>query len=123
MTGEKKRDFISHAHISCGHEGRHATLDQIKHRVSWKGLTDDIMNYIAKCNVCNELANKKVNFQKHRTQLTGAFDKIGIDIIGPLVEDNRGYKYIVAATDYLTRWTEAKALRKKRCRECNRIYF
>ncbi|CAG8704610.1 27017_t:CDS:2 [Dentiscutata erythropus] len=36
--------------------------------------------------------------------------KVGIDIIGPLPPTKIGNKYIVVATEYLTRWPEARAM-------------
>src|SRR3954453_22101162 len=38
------------------------------------------------------------------------FDKMGMDIVEPLLMTNRGNKYIVVATEYLTKWPEARAL-------------
>ncbi|CAB4421453.1 unnamed protein product [Rhizophagus irregularis] len=38
------------------------------------------------------------------------FDRIGIDIVGPLPTTKKGNKYIVVATEYLTKWPEARAL-------------
>ena len=37
---------------------------------------------------------------------------IGVDLIGPLPECN-GYRYIVAAVDYFTKWVEAEAIQAK----------
>ncbi|MCO5574489.1 hypothetical protein L7F22_028274 [Adiantum nelumboides] len=41
-----------------------------------------------------------------------AFEKWGLDAIGPLPKASSGKKYIIAAIDYLTRWVEAKAVRE-----------
>jgi hypothetical protein len=38
------------------------------------------------------------------------FSKIGIDIVGPLPLTDNGNKYIVVATDYMTKWPEARAI-------------
>ena len=46
----------------------------------------------------------------HPIKVEQPFDRIGIDIIGPLFTTNKGNKYIVVATDYLTKWPEARAL-------------
>ena len=34
---------------------------------------------------------------------------IGIDILGPFPKSENANKYVIVATDYLTKWVEAKA--------------
>ena len=38
------------------------------------------------------------------------FERVAIDVLGPLPQTERGNKFIVVCTDYLTRWTEAFAV-------------
>src|SRR5438045_4708821 len=38
------------------------------------------------------------------------FDRMGMDIVGLLPKTDRGNMYIVVATEYLTKWPEARAL-------------
>ena len=37
----------------------------------------------------------------------GAFDRVAVDVLGPLKPSNRQNRYIVVFSDYLTRWCEA----------------
>ena len=37
----------------------------------------------------------------------GAFDRVAVDVLGPFKPSNRQKRYIVAFSDYLTRWCEA----------------
>ena len=41
-----------------------------------------------------------------------AFEKWGLDAIGPLPKSTRGKKYIIVGIDYLTKWVEAKAVKE-----------
>jgi len=41
------------------------------------------------------------------------FHRWGIDFIGPLKETTRGKKYILVATEYVTKWAEVKAVEQK----------
>ena len=41
------------------------------------------------------------------------FHRWGIDLIGPLQVTERGNRYIVVATEYLSKWMEAKAIPDK----------
>ena len=46
----------------------------------------------------------------HPIQVGESFDHVGIDIIGPLSITPTGNQYIIIATEYLTKWPEAKAI-------------
>ena len=36
-----------------------------------------------------------------------AFDKVAVDVLGPIPPSSKGSRYIVVFSDYLTRWVEA----------------
>ena len=40
----------------------------------------------------------------------GLFERVGIDLVGPFKKSNEGKRYIIVATDYLTRYVETRAL-------------
>jgi len=46
----------------------------------------------------------------HPIKVGQPFDRLGMDIVGPLPTTKRGNKYIVVATEYLTKWPEAHAI-------------
>ena len=46
----------------------------------------------------------------HPIQVGWAFERIWIDLVGPLTITKQNNHYIIVATDYLTRWLEAKAI-------------
>jgi len=64
------------------------------------------------CQKANPL-NKPPPATLHPVPVGGLFHRWGIDLIGPLTETAKGNKYIVVATEYLTRWPEARALPDK----------
>ncbi len=45
------------------------------------------------------------------------FHRWGIDLVGPLQTTPLGNKYIVVATEYLTKWVEAKPIPDKSAEE------
>ena len=99
----------------AGHLGINKTTDKIANRFFWKGLSNDIREYITTCERC-----QKVNprFENPRSQLhsvnvpQGVMRQIGVDITQlPPTED--GYRYVVMAIDYFSKWPEARALRAK----------
>ena len=49
--------------------------------------------------------------------MTGPFDQIGIDFVGSLKSSSKGNKYIIVATDCLTKWPEAKPVTNATAKE------
>ncbi|CAJ0846997.1 1853_t:CDS:2, partial [Entrophospora sp. SA101] len=45
------------------------------------------------------------------TTLGKVFDRVGIDIVGPLPITSSENRYIIVATEYLTKWPEARAIK------------
>src|ERR1044071_10099521 len=70
----------------------------------------DIKNYIQACEVCQRREKTKRKEPLHPIQIGRAFERIGIDLVGPLPITDQNNRYIIVATDYLTRWPEAKAV-------------
>src|SRR5437763_15132304 len=70
----------------------------------------DIKNYVQACEVCQKRAKTKRKEPLYPIQVGRAFKRIRIDLIGPLTITKQNNHYIIVATDYLTRWPEAKAV-------------
>ncbi|KRH91712.1 putative LTR retrotransposon, partial [Pseudoloma neurophilia] len=62
---------------------------------------------------CTEFSHGDKNLQKFKLRLTGPFEKVGLDVIGPLRKTESGNRFIVTAIDHLSRWGEARAIKKK----------
>src|SRR6185312_10518247 len=70
----------------------------------------DIKEYVKTCEECQKRQKSKRKEPLHPIQVGRAFERIGIDLVGPLPITARNNCYIIVATDYLTRWPEAKAV-------------
>ena len=46
----------------------------------------------------------------HSIQVRYVFERIEIDLVGPLSITTQNNWYIIVATDYLTKWSEARAV-------------
>ena len=62
------------------------------------------------CDSCQRRGKKHTKEPLHPLSIERPFQRIGIDVVGPLPITERQNRYIVVATDYLTKWPEAKAL-------------
>ena len=99
-----------------GHFGRDRTYSKISERYYWFGMKTEIDNYIKRCKICFAV-NPKIKKESeplHSISVpTLAWSLVGIDIIGPCQETSSGNKYIVAATDHFTKYTEAAGIPDK----------
>ncbi|KAK6089154.1 hypothetical protein P3W45_001861, partial [Vairimorpha bombi] len=50
---------------------------------------------------------------KELVEIRNPFDKVGIDVVGPLPRANNGNIFVVLGTDHTTRWSVARALKFK----------
>ena len=99
-----------------GHFGRDKTYAKIAERYHWYGMKKTINDYIQRCKKCFAV-NPKISKEApplHSIPVpTKVWSLVGIDIIGPLQETIGGMKYIVAATDHFSKWSEAAAIPDK----------
>ncbi|MGL4850980.1 MAG: DDE-type integrase/transposase/recombinase, partial [Clostridium sp.] len=114
---KQRKDVIRRCHIEAGHAGVIPTYRLCLDNYLWKNLYKEIKEEIEDCEVCKKFAKPKANIQKCRLSLKEPFSRVGIDIVGPLPRTPRGNKYIIVATDHLTRWAEARAVRTKSSKE------
>jgi transposase InsO family protein len=105
--------------ISChdtydgGHFGADKTYRKLRDRFYWSTMYQDCEAYCKSCPICQA---RKIPRRQREAALLGtpiadhAFERIGVDVIGPLPKTKNGNKYIVTFTDSFTRWVEAYAV-------------
>ncbi|KRX51308.1 Retrovirus-related Pol polyprotein from transposon [Trichinella sp. T9] len=98
-----------HSGPEGGHLGKKKTLWKIRQRFYWPDLCEDVADWCRKCPECNQL---KSGNKHHRGQLEPQIapypmSRIGVDIIGPFQQTERGNKYILTVQDYFSKWPEA----------------
>src|ERR1043165_1469241 len=76
--------FMTHSHPMGGHFGIDATYEKIRNRYYWKGMYGDIKNYIKHCDNCQRRGKKGGIGNLNPIEVTGPFEMIGIDFVGPL---------------------------------------
>ena len=68
-----------------------------------------IEQYVKSCDKCQKRGKPLRNEQIIPIKVQAPFQKIGIDIKGPLPLTDSGKRYLIVAQDYLTKWSEVKA--------------
>ena len=79
-------------------------------------MFEDCDEFVKRCDVCQR---SQKNFSRPTSQLhpivvqDTVWQRIGIDLVGPLPETSRGNKYIITCMDYFSKWPEAAPLQSK----------
>lgn len=108
-----KRQFIikeNHESAIGGHKGVTKTYMRIREKYFWPRMKIDIQQFIAKCDSCqiNKLSRLKTRQPLILTDTPGkAFDKVALDIVGPLPPTPSGNAYILTMQDLLTKYSLA----------------
>jgi hypothetical protein len=102
-----------HADPMAGHFSFKGTLKRVESRYYWPQMGNDIRNYVETCRVCQQHGGGRSQTPLHPLKLAQPFDRIGIDIVGPLPETTKGNRFIVVATEYVTKWPEARPIPTK----------
>lgn len=116
MSNKEEQQRIIRTIHELGHLGRDKVLSQVSARYYWRSISADVINFIQCCDVCQRVKRKfdKPALSLHPVPVQrGAWQQIGIDLIGPLPLTQAGNKYIMTVTDYFSKWPEAKAIPSK----------
>ena len=121
-----KAEFIpileqAHVGLSRGHLSSTTIAKAIMTSNLWRPtLFQDVEEFVKRCDACQ---HTKTPIQKDNMPLrpiigARAFAKWGIDFVEPMNPPayRIGAQYIIVATDYLTKWVEAKATQKNDAR-------
>jgi hypothetical protein len=102
--------YLLHNHPTGAHLGVDKVFGKIRDQYYWPQMFEDVKEYIRTCDQCQRRGKFRTPGPLHPITVGDPFSKIGIDIVGPLPITTKGNKYIVVATDYFTKWPEAKAI-------------
>src|SRR5260363_61542 len=70
----------------------------------------DIQEYVKTCETCQKRQKRRRKEPLHPIQIGHAFERVRIDLVEPLPLTAKNNCYIIVATEYLTRWPEARAV-------------
>ena len=103
--------FNLHGSHLGGHFNTEATFNKAKRNYYWPKMYKEIENYVKSCDTCQRLGNRRKTEQLHPIEVGSVFERVGIDIVGPLPVTSSGNRYIIVATEYLTKYPEARAIK------------
>lgn len=101
-----------HDSPSGGHLGQKKTLSKVKTRYFWIGRTVDVKVWCLTCETCvaRRGPSRQTRGGLQPSRPGCPFERIAIDILGPLPRTLDGNRYIVVVMDYFTKWPECFAI-------------
>ncbi|PNF18384.1 hypothetical protein B7P43_G12483 [Cryptotermes secundus] len=109
ITNERKQKIIAEMH-NCpvgGHQGIQRTIERIKLYISWPGLEQDVIKYIRECKTCQLNKETRPNIKLPLTVTDTRnipWEKVYLDVVGPLPTTETGMKYILTCQDNLSKY-------------------
>lgn len=109
---------------SSGHAGMRRMSNNIKKYYFWPGIDKDVREFVKRCDSCQRQKHsipKKEPMEITSTAHT-AFEKVFLDLVGPLERDNDNYSYILTCQCELTKYVEGYPLISKKADEVARSF-
>lgn len=115
ITDDEEKERILrefHDNVLGGHQGRDKTFDKIRRQFFWKGLYSDVDNFVKKCEDCQRSKNgRNIKMPMFITDTPyKPFEKVYLDVVGPLNVTLSGNKYILTFEDDLTKFMDCVAV-------------
>ncbi|KAL1251468.1 hypothetical protein QQF64_019264 [Cirrhinus molitorella] len=98
----------------AGHLGVQNTIQRIRDHFHWPGLDADVQQFCQACPTCQRTSPRTPPPSPliPLAIIDVPFERIGMDLVGPLPKSARGHEHVLVVVDYATRYPEAVPLRK-----------
>lgn len=98
-----------------GHAGVNRLFNNIKKYYTWRGLHSDVEKFVRRCDDCQRYKHSIPHTEPLSITSTAstAFQKVFLDLVGPLETDINGNKYILTIQCDLSKFVEAYPLVNK----------
>ena len=116
---------LGHSLPTAGHGGVKVTLNRCQNFAYWPDMRKDVENYCKSCLVCTKLKRLEDAPAPLRRypDVERPFQRIHMDLIGPMGKSDNGYMYCLVVIDVLTRYLVAEPLKSKTAVEVARVFF
>ncbi len=98
----------NHDHKLTGHMGVARTLSRMATKYFWPKMKEAVAKYVRNCLPCAKRKGHRKNVAPLQPlpATTFAWQRLAMDIVGPLEESYKGNRYILVMTEYSTRYAE-----------------
>jgi hypothetical protein len=105
----KREVWASH---TLSHAGIMRTLRRLRLTWYWPGMTSDVRRLVRSCEICQRAKSGGLRPSSRQGPLWVGrpWQKVAIDLVGPMPVTARGNRWILVLSDHFTRWQDALAL-------------
>lgn len=96
---------LAHSIPLAGHLGKHKTVDRVLQRFYWPTVRADVADYCRRCETCQKTSHRMPPPAPlvPLPVVDVPFERIAMDIIGPLPRSTSRNRYVLVICDYATR--------------------
>ena len=103
------------SHENAGHLRFGKCLEDLQMRVWWPGMYAATERHCQSCEPCQARGTSQDRASQHipiqrLPPASSPFDRVHIDILGPLTTSRTKKQFIIVAVDHFTRWIEAESI-------------
>lgn len=109
----EREEILKNFHEALGHPSIEALMKEVSKTYYWSSMNTDIQNLQASCITCakyQEVLNVRASVP---IEIVAPFERLGIDLVGPLPVTKNRNQYIVVCTDYFTHFAITAAIPDK----------
>ncbi|KRX51502.1 Retrovirus-related Pol polyprotein from transposon, partial [Trichinella sp. T9] len=98
-----------HNQPTGGHLGVAKTLAKVRQRYYWPQQREDVEDWCRACQTCaaRAIPTRKLQAPMQLQPVSHPFQRVAMDLVGPLEETQIGNRYILVVCDYFSKWPEA----------------
>ena len=104
---------LAHSIPLGGHLGKKKTAGRLMRQFYWLTLFRDVADFCRSCNQCQKASRRRVTRAPMipLPMIDEPFQRIAMDVVGPLPRSRGGHRYVLVLCDYATRYPEAVAMK------------
>ena len=119
--------YLYHDHHTAAHMGYNKTTEKLTKKYYWPNMHQTVAAYIRACAKCakHNYRRTKLPGKMNITPMPGeVMGLVGMDFCGPIEPLSRsGNRYVITMTDYLSKFTFAKAVPSNSAREAVEFFL
>ena len=96
--------MVYHHSLFGAHQGSKRTTDRIKQKYFWPAMDSDIKTKCQQCVPCSLRKGRTGNYPLTPIPCFAPFERVSVDVSGPMRTTTRGNTYLLAFTDSFTKW-------------------
>jgi transposase InsO family protein len=109
ISQEARKRLMQEMHEGLAHLGERTTVDMVVNQAWWPNVYKDTIQHVRTCESCQAHSRPERAGPPMSIPVGQLFERFALDFVGPLPANEGENRYILVATEALTRWPIARA--------------